>query len=78
LMLGLPLDVAGRMGSLAATYSVERHGPQEQYYTANEFVTRFDQVFPEYAGAVDVEWLQRPVARDAALERLSGVTARGD
>ncbi|MGH2615311.1 MAG: carbohydrate kinase family protein [Thermomicrobiales bacterium] len=78
LMLGLPLQVAGRMGSLAATYSVERHGPQEQEYTADEFVARFGQVFPDFAGAVDEEWLQRPVEREAALERLSGVAARGD
>jgi adenosine kinase len=78
LMLGLPLEVAGRMGSLAATYSVERHGPQEQYYTANEFVARFEQVFPDFAGAIEVEWLTAPVAREAALERLSGVAARGD
>jgi adenosine kinase len=78
LMLGLPLDVAGRMGSLAATYSVERHGPQEQYYTPAEFVERFDTVFPDFAGAVDEAWLARPVARETALERLSGVAARGD
>ncbi len=77
MMLGLPLEIAGRMGSLAATYSVERHGPQEQYYTAHEYVARFDQEFPDYAGAVDVEWLTRPVARESALERLSGVAVRG-
>lgn len=78
LMLGLPLEVAGRMGSLAATYSVERHGPQEQFYTPNEFVQRYDAVFPDYVGTIDAEWLTRPVAREAALERLSGVVARGD
>ena len=78
LMLGLPLEVAGRMGSLAATYSVERHGPQEQYYTADEFVSRFDGVFPDYAGAVDAQWLRVPVDREVALKRLAGVAARGD
>ena len=26
LALGLPLEIAGRMGSVAATYAVERHG----------------------------------------------------
>ncbi len=78
LMLGLPLDVAGRIGSLAATYSVERHGPQEQFYTAEQFVTRFDQVFPDYTGAVEPEWLQVPVERETALERLAGVAAGGD
>jgi adenosine kinase len=78
LMLGLPLEVAGRMGSLAATYSVERHGPQEQVYTADEFVSRFDDVFADFAGAVDVAWLQRPVEREKARECLSGVAVRGD
>jgi adenosine kinase len=78
LMLGLPLEVAGRMGSLAATYSVERHGPQEQFYTPADFVERFDAVFPDFAGAIDVEWLSRPVGRDAALAQLAGVAVRGD
>jgi adenosine kinase len=78
LLLGLPLEVAGRIGSLAATYSVERHGPQEQTYTAEEFVDRFERTFPDHAGALNVEWLQVPVEREAALERLFGVAARGD
>jgi adenosine kinase len=78
LLLGLPLEVAGRMGSLAGTYSVERHGPQEQVYTAGEFIERFDRVFPDYAGAVELEWLQRPVARETAIESIAGVAARGD
>jgi adenosine kinase len=78
LMLGLPVEVAGRMGSLAATYAVERHGTQEHVYTAKEFVDRFDRVFPDYTNSVDVEWLQRPVARQAAAETLSPVAARGD
>ncbi|MBA3450375.1 MAG: carbohydrate kinase family protein [Chloroflexia bacterium] len=78
LMLGLPLDVAGRIGSLAATYSVERHGPQEQYYTAEQFVARFDHVFPDYAGAVAAEWLQEPVERETAIERLACVAVGGD
>ncbi len=78
LMLGLPLEIAGRMGSLAATYSVEQHGPQEQTYTADEFVGRFDRVFPDYAGAVEVHWLERPVDRATALERLSSAAVRGD
>ena len=70
LLLGLPLEIAGRMGSLAATYSVERHGPQEQHYTADEFVVRFDRTFPEYAGAVESDWLRRPVDREAAIAAI--------
>jgi adenosine kinase len=77
LMLGLPLEVAGRMGSLAATYSVERHGPQEQSYTSAEYVARFDRVFPDYAGAVDAHWLEQPVERGTALQRLLRVAVGG-
>ena len=71
LMLGLPLEAAGRMGSLAATFVVERHGPQEHFYTAEEFVARFDAVFPDFAGAIETVWLEQPVGRDTAMERLS-------
>ena len=60
LALGLPLEIAGRMGSLAATYAVERHGSQEHAYTPAEFIDRFGTVFPEYAGAVRIEWLLAP------------------
>jgi len=77
LLLGLPLEIAGRMGSVAATYSVERHGPQEQHYTADEFVNRFDGTFPEFAGAVESDWLRRPVDREAAIQHLGGVATRG-
>jgi adenosine kinase len=78
LALGLPLEIAGRMGSVAATYAVERHGSQEHAYTPAEFVDRFEVAFPEYAGAVSVEWLRCPVDRDLAEVRLSGHAIRGD
>ena len=78
LALGLPLEVAGRMGSLAGTYAVERHGTQEHVYTAEEFVGRFDEAFPEYAGAIQTEWLLCPVGREHANDRLSRHAVRGD
>jgi adenosine kinase len=78
LLLGLPLEIAGRIGSVAATYSVERHGPQEQHYTAEDFVVRFDSTFPEFAGTVEPDWLRRPVDREAAIQQLGGVATRGD
>jgi len=78
LLLGRPLEIAGRMGSVAATYSVERHGPQEQHYTADEFVVRFDRTFPEFAGAIEPDWLRRPVDREAAVQQPGGVATRGD
>lgn len=77
LLLGLPLEVAGRMGSLAATYAVERHGTQEHVYTAVDFVSRFDREFPDFAGAIEVDWLLEPVSRAAAAERIAIAGARG-
>ncbi|MDF2761338.1 MAG: PfkB domain protein [Thermomicrobiales bacterium] len=78
LALGLPLEIAGRMGSLAATYAVERHGSQEHAYTPAEFIYRFGTVFPEYAGAVRIESLHCPVDRDLAEHGLSSHAVRGD
>lgn len=78
LALGLPLKIAGRMGSLTATYAVEHHGTQEHSYTAGEFVGRFDRAFPECAGAIDEAWLQVPVDPVLANAHLSGAAVRGD
>jgi adenosine kinase len=76
--LGLPLEICGRLGSLTATYAVERHAPQEHSYTAEEFVARFERAFPEYVGALEVDWFNRPFDRDCAIERLERVAVRGD
>lgn len=54
LLLEADLAVTGRLAALAATYAIERHGPQEHAYTPEEFLARFDQAFPDYAGAVTV------------------------
>jgi adenosine kinase len=78
LALGLPLELAGRIGSMAATYAVERHGSQEHAYTPTEFVDRFETAFPEYAGAVRVEWLTCPADRVLAQGRLTSHAVRGD
>jgi adenosine kinase len=40
-------EIAGRMGTLAATYALEQPGPQSHHYTLDEFVTRFRQVFDD-------------------------------
>jgi adenosine kinase len=47
LMHGLPWDLAGRMGSLAATYVLEEYGTQEHSYTRQEFVARYQAMFGE-------------------------------
>ncbi|HHS97709.1 MAG TPA: carbohydrate kinase family protein [Chloroflexi bacterium] len=47
LAMGLPWDLTGRLGSLAATYALEQPGPQSHQYTLAEFVARFRKVFGE-------------------------------
>jgi adenosine kinase len=53
MLAGLPWDVAGRVGSLAATYVVEVKGTQSHRYSFTEFVNRFDIEFPDHAGVLD-------------------------
>ncbi len=50
--LGLGWELAGRVGSLAATYVLELPGPQSHTYTWNEFVARFRRHFDD-GGALD-------------------------
>ncbi len=45
LCAGLPLDKAGRLGSVSAVYAVERHGTQEHSYTPEEFAVRYEENF---------------------------------
>jgi adenosine kinase len=42
---GLPWEVAGRMGSLAATYVLEEHGTQRHHYTLASFIQRYEEHF---------------------------------
>jgi adenosine kinase len=51
--LELPWDLAGRMGALAATCTLEQPGPQSHHYTPPEFVARFREHFDD-EGALDV------------------------
>ena len=53
LALGLSWSLAGRMGALAATYALERIGPQSHRYTLADFVARFREHFDDN-GALDV------------------------
>jgi adenosine kinase len=43
--MGLPWDVVGRMGGLAATYVLEQPGTQNHSYTWDEFVARYRENF---------------------------------
>jgi adenosine kinase len=54
MLCGFPWEVAGRMGSLAATYALEQHGTQNHHYTIPEFVERYRQTFGD---APEMKWL---------------------
>jgi adenosine kinase len=45
LRLGLPLDVAGRVAALSATYVVEQPGPQSHSYDRRSFAQRYRVAF---------------------------------
>jgi len=53
MQLGLPWDIAGRMGALAAAYVLEQMGTQSHRYTRTEFVARYRQHFDD-EGALDI------------------------
>jgi adenosine kinase len=53
LALDLPWDLAGRMGALNATYTLELTGPQSHHYTHRQFVARFREHFDDQQ-ALDV------------------------
>ncbi len=53
MQLGLPWDIAGRVGALAATYVLEQLGTQNHNYTPAEFVARYREHFDD-EGALDV------------------------
>ena len=42
---GFSWEIAGRLGSLAATYVLEHAGPQEHTYTLDDFISRYVQTF---------------------------------
>ena len=62
-LLGLPLEIAGRMGSVAATYAVDGMAARSTHIPRG--IRRFVLMtaFPEYAGAVRVGLAQCPVER---------------
>ena len=53
IQFGLPWDVCGRMGALAATYVLEKMGTQNHHYTADAFVARYREHFDDQ-GALDL------------------------
>ena len=65
MQLGLPWGIAGRMGALAAAYVLEQYGPQNHYFTREEFVARYRESFDD-EGALDV-LLHQPDSIDMPL-----------
>lgn len=53
IQLGLPWDVCGRMGALAAAYVLEEMGTQAHSYTIGQFVERYRENFND-EGTLDV------------------------
>ncbi len=51
--LGLSWDIAGRMGSLAATYVLENLGTQTHHFTRSQFANRFREHFDDQ-GKLDI------------------------
>ena len=47
MIAGWPLDLAGQVGSLCATYTLENVGTQNHYFTLPEFVQRFRSEFDD-------------------------------
>lgn len=70
LLLGLDLEVIGRLAGLTATYVVEQVGTQEHSYTPESFIARFDKSFPDFAGALNVADLT-PLTSQASPRSLS-------
>lgn len=61
MQLGLPWEVAGRMGALAAAYVLEQFGPQNHRFTRDEFVARYRENFDD-DGALDALLAPQPVS----------------
>jgi len=71
-LAGLAPEVTGRVAALAATYVVEVKGTQSHHYDMATFGTRFGEVFPDYAGTIDV-LLQPDGESSGRTENTGGV-----
>ena len=47
IVMGRDIETAARMGTIAATYSIEKYGTQEHYYTYEDFIERYKSNFGE-------------------------------
>ena len=46
--LGMNLQTCGQIGSLAATYCLEKNGTQNHFYTPKDFIKRYRQYFDDH------------------------------
>lgn len=53
IQLGLPWEIIGRMGALAAAYVLENFGTQGHFFTPEDFVERYRQMFDD-EGALEL------------------------
>lgn len=67
LLLGLDLPAVGRLAALSATYAIEKHGPQEHFYTQEAFLTRFGESFPDFKHALTLEDLMAVAHSDLPI-----------
>ena len=47
IVMGRDIETAARMGTIAATYAIEKYGTQEHYYTYEDFIERYKSNFGE-------------------------------
>ena len=47
IVMGRDIETAARMGTIAATYAIEKYGTQEHYYTYEDFIERYRSNFEE-------------------------------
>jgi len=47
IVMGRDIETSARMGTIAATYAIERYGTQEHYFTYEDFIERFRSNFGE-------------------------------
>jgi adenosine kinase len=69
LALGVPWEICGRMGALAAAYVLEEKGCQNHRYTRSEFVARYRQHFDDHG------WLDAMIEPSSASDWDSPDTA---
>jgi hypothetical protein len=71
---GLPWEVVGRMGSLAATYVLEEHGTQRHYYTVESFIRRYAECFGDSTPLNVLR--EKPSATYSPTSRQSTITTQ--